>query len=369
MPGLLIYYVSYQFVSRSIESWFDVKVEGALPQGSVWPVPRWRCRSARRRRGAQPQRAAGRKLPMPLRAWCWAHRDQLGASDLLLWNAAGQWSRMWANRAIGRPGAPHRPAIAHRTSAACDRATRGFDELPMSPPGGRPNVRVSCHGLVPNPAWAWWQSRAISKLSCPCRRFWWTTPSPVQEAHREYQERALARGGLRRMYIGTLTLSLFLAVFGAVLLAVLLGNQLARPLLVWPKGARGGAGNLSPRPPVGARTRLGGLTRSFASMTQQLADARSQVERSMEGRWTPRRRACEPFWTTSRQGHRAGCPRHHPIQPWVPHASCVNPWLHSGAAWPVPGLAGLCTMLRCSSSSNLPEPPRPARTRPLAAVF
>ncbi len=28
VPGLLIYVVSYQFVSRSIESWFDVKVEG-----------------------------------------------------------------------------------------------------------------------------------------------------------------------------------------------------------------------------------------------------------------------------------------------------------------------------------------------------
>ena len=33
LPGLLIYGVSYQFVSRSIESWFDVKVEGALDAG------------------------------------------------------------------------------------------------------------------------------------------------------------------------------------------------------------------------------------------------------------------------------------------------------------------------------------------------
>jgi nitrogen fixation/metabolism regulation signal transduction histidine kinase len=33
MPGVLIYVVSYQFVSRSIESWFDVKVEGALDAG------------------------------------------------------------------------------------------------------------------------------------------------------------------------------------------------------------------------------------------------------------------------------------------------------------------------------------------------
>ena len=32
-PGVLIYAVSYQFVSRSIESWFDVKVEGALDAG------------------------------------------------------------------------------------------------------------------------------------------------------------------------------------------------------------------------------------------------------------------------------------------------------------------------------------------------
>src|SRR5690606_8232535 len=33
LPGLLIYTVSYQFVARSIESWFDVRVETALTAG------------------------------------------------------------------------------------------------------------------------------------------------------------------------------------------------------------------------------------------------------------------------------------------------------------------------------------------------
>ena len=33
VPGVLIYTVSFQFVSRSIESWFDVQVEGALEAG------------------------------------------------------------------------------------------------------------------------------------------------------------------------------------------------------------------------------------------------------------------------------------------------------------------------------------------------
>ncbi|RYF36606.1 MAG: HAMP domain-containing protein, partial [Comamonadaceae bacterium] len=105
----------------------------------------------------------------------------------------------------------------------------------------------------------------------------------VQEANREYQELALARDGLRRMYIGTLTLSLFLAVFGAVLLAIILGNQLARPLLLLAAGvSEVAAGDLSPKPALQGKDELGGLTRSFAEMTQQLADARGAVEKSMD---------------------------------------------------------------------------------------
>jgi len=104
----------------------------------------------------------------------------------------------------------------------------------------------------------------------------------VEVAYREYQERALGRDGLRSMYIGTLTLSLFLAVFGAVLLAVLLGNQLARPLLMLAEGVRDvAAGDLSPKRTLQGRDELGGLTRSFAVMTQQLSDARAAVGRSM----------------------------------------------------------------------------------------
>ena len=84
------------------------------------------------------------------------------------------------------------------------------------------------------------------------------------------------------MYIGTLTLSLFLAVFGAVLLAVLLGNQLARPLLLLAEGVRDvAAGDLRPRAVLQGKDELDGLTRSFAQMTEQLAQARHSVESSM----------------------------------------------------------------------------------------
>jgi nitrogen fixation/metabolism regulation signal transduction histidine kinase len=140
--------------------------------------------------------------------------------------------------------------------------------------------------LVPVP------SNAISLNAAEARYLHVVQPLPraltsnalaVQAAYSEYQQRALARDALRRMYIGTLTLALVLAVFGAVLLAIVLGNQLTRPLILLAEGVREvAAGNLSARPVFASSDELGGLTRSFADMTQQVADARTQVQRGVD---------------------------------------------------------------------------------------
>jgi nitrogen fixation/metabolism regulation signal transduction histidine kinase len=67
------------------------------------------------------------------------------------------------------------------------------------------------------------------------------------------------------------------------LLAVLLGNQLAQPLLLLAQGMRQVAkGDLTPKLALQSKDELGGLTRSFADMTQQLADARTAVEHSLQ---------------------------------------------------------------------------------------
>jgi nitrogen fixation/metabolism regulation signal transduction histidine kinase len=73
-----------------------------------------------------------------------------------------------------------------------------------------------------------------------------------------------------------------MAVLGAILLAFFLGNQLARPLLLLARGMQQvAAGDLTPKLALQGKDELGGLTRSFADMTQQLSDARSAVERSL----------------------------------------------------------------------------------------
>jgi nitrogen fixation/metabolism regulation signal transduction histidine kinase len=103
----------------------------------------------------------------------------------------------------------------------------------------------------------------------------------LRVAYSEYQERSLARTGLRKIYIVTLTLTLLLAIFGAVAAAFLIASDLAKPLLLLAEGTKAVAeGNLSPRPIISTSDELGTLTQSFNMMTRQLADARASVERN-----------------------------------------------------------------------------------------
>jgi nitrogen fixation/metabolism regulation signal transduction histidine kinase len=101
----------------------------------------------------------------------------------------------------------------------------------------------------------------------------------VQRAYREYQEKAIGRTGLRKMYIGTLTLALFLATFIAMMLALALGNQLARPLFLLAQGTKEVTeGDYTPKREIKSRDELGFLTQSFNAMTRQLSEARAAVE-------------------------------------------------------------------------------------------
>ena len=281
VPGLLIYVVSYQFVSRSIETWFDVKVEGALDAGlslgRVTLETLTNDLNAKTRAAAAewPEAAqSGREVGLERMA------EQLGASSAALWTSSGQLLASTGQTRIQL--IPDKPTPAQFRAARADRShawVEGFDDAaPKETAAAR--IRV----LVPLAS----ESLDLS----PDTRYLLITRSlpsnlvanalAVESANREYQERALAREGLKRMYIGTLTLSLFLAVFGAILLAVVLGNQIVRPLLVLAEGVNQvAAGDLTPKLAMQGRDELGGLTRAFATMTAQLSGARQEVERSM----------------------------------------------------------------------------------------
>ena len=285
VPGVLVYVVSYQFVARSIESWFDVKVEGALDAGlnlgratldSLSDELANKARIASGQLADVPDASAGLVLERI--------RDQLGATDAMLWTGSGQ---LVAGAGASRfQLSPDRPTPQQLRQVRADRATahiEGLDDVQSPGPGAKlPVASVRALALVQRQGFDFNTEPRFLEVTLPLPQAVVSNALAVQEANREYQERALAREGLRRMYIGTLTLTLFLSVFGAVLLAVLFGNQLARPLLVLADGVRQvAAGDLRPTAVLRGRDELGGLTRSFAVMTQQLADARGVVEKTM----------------------------------------------------------------------------------------
>ena len=287
LPGALIYTVSYQFVSRSIESWFDVKVEGALTAGvnlasvtldAMANDMANNTRNASTQLGEVSDAGAGLVLERI--------RDQLGAIDVVLWNSAGV--------AVASAGESMLELSPVRPSAQVLRSLRGSqrpltsiegldDDLGVSGTIDLSAVRVRVLVAVPNAQLGLLTGNRFLQATIALPATLVSNALAVQEAHREYQERSIARQGLRRMYIGTLTLSLFLAVFGAVLLAVLFGNHLAQPLLLLAQGVRDVArGDLTPKAVSLTRDEVGGLTRSFALMTQQLLEARTAVNQGVQ---------------------------------------------------------------------------------------
>ena len=291
VPGLLIYTVSYQFVSRSIESWFDVRVETALKAGlnlGRTALDTLAADLGNKTRAATVGLSSGTGSTSGLALE--RLREQLLASDVVMWSSTGQ---VLASAGESRfdlvPQRPS-PSVLRRVASQRVVATvEGLEELESFaephrvlalPQNKLPYIQV--YAVIAPVGFDLGTEERYLQVKAYLPPALVADALAVQQAHREYQERALGREGLRSMYIGTLTLALFMSVFGAVLLAVLLGNQLVRPLLVLAEGMRDVAkGDLTPKLALPAKDELAGLTRTFAHMTQELSDARQAVQQSM----------------------------------------------------------------------------------------
>jgi nitrogen fixation/metabolism regulation signal transduction histidine kinase len=292
LPGAVIYVVSVQFVSRSIESWFDVRVESALEAGLNL--------------GRTALDSSLADLNAKARAMALELADYSDASQITQLSRLRDQSQLQealivtsSNRVVASAGGnigslvPELPT-ANMLSQA--RLTRGFAAIEGSSEGldrlrdGKPQAAEPGAGLRLRVVVAIPGKSSDLSLQNEARFLQLLQPVPQQlaadaealrAAYSEYQARSVGRTGLRKIYIVTLTLTLLLAIFGAVTSAFVIANDLAQPLLLLAEGTKAVAeGNLSPRPIVATSDELGTLTQSFNTMTRQLFDARAAVERN-----------------------------------------------------------------------------------------
>jgi nitrogen fixation/metabolism regulation signal transduction histidine kinase len=287
VPGGIIYIVSYQFVSRSIESWFDVNVETALTSGlnlgrgmldaSLSDLQTKGRLMAEQLASAD---AAGTTLTL-LRL-----RDQFGVQDAMILEPGRGMSGMnvvaeaSGNSVTLVPNDLPTPLMIDQARGRGFAAIEGEVDGDPNANGGKGALRLRIVQRIPDSNASLLQpTERFLQLTQPVSPSLARNADAVQRAYREYQEKALGRTGLRKMYIGTLTLALFLATFIAMMLALALGNQLARPLFLLAQGTKEVTeGDYTPKREIKSRDELGFLTQSFNAMTRQLSEARAAVE-------------------------------------------------------------------------------------------
>jgi len=301
LPGVLIYFVSVQFLSRTVESWFDVRVDRALESGLSLGRAALEAQladvSAKARSIALELADAAESSQLALldRA-----RDRAGIQEALLLSASGQ--------VLGTAGgvptelAPEMPSAAQVRQA---RLQRSFAVIEGDPLSSDPRAGLRTRVIVPIPSPGPDASRGLSLALGSSTK---SEPAPrslmqrageqrflqliqrvpasvaanaeaLQSGYRDYQELSLARTGLQRIYAVTLTLTLLLAMFAAVAAGVLLASSMAAPLLQVAAGTKAVAeGDFRPVREFAGNDELNLLTQSFNAMTRQLSEARNVVE-------------------------------------------------------------------------------------------
>jgi len=283
LPGTVIYIVSVQFVSRSIETWFDVRVESALESGLSLGRSVLDASLADLNKRAQSLANELATLSSTEQSARLSRlRNDPQSLEATIITASGQAvSTSSGDLAKLVPELPTSAMLQQARVASRFSTLEGEADLLDTPEKEGEGMRLRV--VVPIPDAQHGHSARNDALYLqllqPVPDGLAANAEALRIAYSEYQVRSLARTGLRKIYVVTLSLTLLLAIVGAIASAFQIATNFAKPLLLLAEGTKAVAeGDLSPRPIVTSTDELGTLTQSFNMMTRQLFDARATAE-------------------------------------------------------------------------------------------
>jgi nitrogen fixation/metabolism regulation signal transduction histidine kinase len=273
LPGALLYGVSVQFLGKSIESWFDVRVDRALEGGLNlgrsaldYLLNETTNKATQLALALQDAEPGGMALRLNRAS------EQAGIYEASLFSASG--SVLAVAGVSGSMLTPEPPPAQALRRARLQQPYSGIDQM-AGDQGLMLRVVVPVNSADPT------EPLRVLQVIQPVPKQLQQDAEKVQSGYRDYQEISFSRTALKRLYALTLTLTLLLALFSALGLAVVLSEHFSRPLGLLAEGTRAVAqGDFSRRNPVQSRDELGVLTESFNTMTAQLAEASQNAEES-----------------------------------------------------------------------------------------
>lgn len=271
IPGLVVYAVSVNFLTRSIESWFNVKVEAALEGGlrlgqSTLDIMLTDLeeKSESIASGLAFQPASSHLTVLN------DLREKSGVKDAVLLTLQGNILAFSSND----PSSflPELPTVQQLRQAR----QRVYGTIEPIPDKGL-YLRVLTPVIMSNLS----GETRILQLLQPVPPALSATAESVQSVYQDYQELSYSRESLKQVFALTLTLVLMLAMLSAVAIAFVLSRRLSAPLTVLAEGTRAIArGDYSTMLPAHGKDELGILVQSFNSMTRQLGDATQAAEQN-----------------------------------------------------------------------------------------
>ncbi|MFZ5573579.1 MAG: ATP-binding protein [Pseudomonadota bacterium] len=269
LPGLIVYGASVFFLNRSIETWFDVRVDNALAAGvnlsqaALDDLLRELDKKAQRMALSLSDEGMGSVITSLSTL-----REQSAVQELTLFDErGGVIAHVSGERGTLLPVLPERSVLwqvrqQQPYSRIEEDAERGLI------------MRV----MVPVFTSALTSETRVLQLVQPVPASLVRDAQAVQTAYQEYQQIAVSRVGLKRIYGVALTLTLLLALLMTLAIAYLLSERLGAPLRTLARGTRAVAkGDFSQMPSLKSRDELGVLIQSFNRMTRQLSEAREQA--------------------------------------------------------------------------------------------
>jgi nitrogen fixation/metabolism regulation signal transduction histidine kinase len=271
IPGVIVYAVSVNFLSQSIESWFNVKVESALDGGlslgqraldALLADMELKAEGMATSLSLQPQRAQYRILN--------DLREKSGIQDATLLSTSGRI--MAVSSGDSSSFLPELPSLSQLRQATYQLVGK-IEPIPDKGLYLRILLPVNSQELT--------GETFILQLLQPVPKSLSNTAEAVQDVYRDYQELSYSRNSLKEIFKLTLTLVLMLAMLSALAIAFILSRRLSQPLTVLAEGTRTIAdGNYNKMLPEHGKDELGVLVKSFNSMTRQLQDANKATEQN-----------------------------------------------------------------------------------------
>lgn len=271
IPGLIVYLVSVNFLTRSIESWFNVKVESALDGGLslgqraldiMLADVEEKAENMAISLAFQPTRSHYSLLN--------DLREKSGIQDAALLSLQGRIISV--SSSDPNSFLPELPSIPQLRQAQ-NRVYGKIEPIP--------NKGLYLRVLAPVNVQEIAGETRILQLLQPVPKSLSNTAEAVQEVYRDYQELSYSRNSLKDIFALTLTLVLMLAMLSALAIAFVLSRRLTQPLTILAEGTRAIArGDYSTMLPEHGKDELGVLVKSFNSMTRQLGDATRATERN-----------------------------------------------------------------------------------------